>query len=110
MLGFFNGDGIRFTHFDAALAAQAFVGVHRVGLFVFHLKDFDGAYIYTLFAAFAFILVYGHIKSHYYLSFKNMLKFGELFTICVVSSGNFLIPIESASQPLASIFLPGGTI
>jgi hypothetical protein len=62
--GLFDGDGVLFTDFDAALTAKAFLGVHRHGLAVFHLENFYRTNVNTLFATDAFFCIYRGNKCH----------------------------------------------
>jgi len=64
-LSLFYGNRAFFTDLDTAFAAKAFIPIHGYRLFVFHLKNFNRANIYTFFAACAFFFINDNIKSHY---------------------------------------------
>lgn len=61
---FFHGDGVAGADFHAGFAAQAFLGVHGVGLAVFEFINLGGAYIHTFAVAGAFVGVYNNIPTH----------------------------------------------
>jgi len=67
---FFNSNGIRFTNFNAAFAAHAFIFIDYNGFFILKLKDFYRTYIYTFFTASTFSFINTWFETH----FKNLLK------------------------------------
>jgi hypothetical protein len=70
VLRFFYDNCAFFTDFNAALASETFLGVHRYGFPVLHLKYFNGTYVYAFFATGTFFFIDDRIESHY----ENLLS------------------------------------
>jgi len=68
--GLFDFDGAFRADLDAALATEALFSIHRYGFSVLHFEDLDRADVHALFAASAFFLIDGGIKSHQFISFR----------------------------------------
>jgi hypothetical protein len=64
ILGLFDGDGASFANFHAAIAAETFFGVDRIGLAIFHFVNVNRTYVHTLFATDAFVSVNNGIECH----------------------------------------------
>jgi hypothetical protein len=77
-LDFFYGDGPGGTYFDTALAAQAFIHVHRFGFTVLHLKHAGRAGVHAFTLAIAFVFVHGYLI-HSFL-FTSLYGFKTFFS------------------------------
>jgi hypothetical protein len=76
-LNFFYGDSPGGTYFDTALAAQAFIHVHRFGFAVFDLENVGRAGVHAFTLAIAFVFVHGYLK-HSFL-FTSLFGFKTIF-------------------------------
>jgi len=79
----FYGDGTGGAYFDATLAAQTFIHVHRFGFPVLHLKHAGRAGVYAFTLAVAFILVHGYLI-HSFL-FTSLYGFKAFFSSVMLS-------------------------
>jgi hypothetical protein len=78
-LGLFHGNGVFFTNFDAAFAAEALFGIHRHGFSILHLENFHRTNIHAFFTTGTFVFVHSGYKSHDRISFLTIFKSGDDF-------------------------------
>jgi len=77
ILGFFNGDGARFTDLHTGFTAQAFFGVDGVRLAVFDFIHFHRADVYAFATAHALVGVNTYIVTHCVLQKKSFCSVGS---------------------------------